>query len=640
MMKSFRKLTNNLAFKVVLGIVALSFIFFGVSSFILGGSTSWVAKIGSKKISYSTLQKAMKENREMIINSYGNNEQALAYLDSEQFTSDSLGRIINQQMVKNLSHEFNITASKKVVLENIAKDKNFSDATGKFSQEKFKEFLKRNGINEDLYVNEIINQVSMMMILQTMEIAAPVSSKKIIDVIEFNDEKRVVDLISLNEKDVKNIANVTQNEIEKYYADNKKQFTLPEIRRISYVKINAKDLAQSIEIKDEEIASDYEKNKNLYQLPETRDFYHIVFDKEQSAKDFAEKLKKTSKDKLKDEFANLAKELQKKNLKEITLSNTGKKQLLPQTIEPAFNLAVNEISQPVKSQLGFHIFLLNAINKSATKSLAEVREEIKQKLLEGKQNGAFEKKIVELDSALIASNSLSDSLIKNKINTTILKANIDDTGKDEGGREIFGEDAKEIAKNSFALKKGQASKLFNSPAKDSYYAIQLDEIVASKTEELTKVSRMISTKLQSDKKQEALIAYAQEVADEVGENLDNPAKIATKHKLKFEKNRIMPRTFVINYQGQQFPYRSPLLEKIFTIDVNKSSGAISEAGGYAVAILREVKKPLISKDIVEQVAKSSQQMFRSDIMQQFNNYLLKKYPVEVNEKIFRQKEKN
>ena len=52
MMKSFRKLTSNLAFKVVLGIVALSFIFFGVSSFILGGSTNWVAKIGSKKIGY------------------------------------------------------------------------------------------------------------------------------------------------------------------------------------------------------------------------------------------------------------------------------------------------------------------------------------------------------------------------------------------------------------------------------------------------------------------------------------------------------------------------------------------------------------------------------------------------------------
>ena len=205
MMKSFRKLTSNLAFKVVLGIVALSFIFFGVSSFILGGSTNWVAKIGSKKIGYATLQKAMKENREMILNSYGNSEQALQYLDSDQFTSDSLGRLINQQMVKNLSNEFDITASKKVILENIAKDKNFADATGKFSQEKFKEFLKRNGINEDLYVNEMINQVSMMMILQTMEIAAPVSSKKIIDVIEFNDEKRTVDLISLSEKDVKNV---------------------------------------------------------------------------------------------------------------------------------------------------------------------------------------------------------------------------------------------------------------------------------------------------------------------------------------------------------------------------------------------------------------------------------------------------
>ena len=640
MMKSFRKLTSNLAFKVVLGIVALSFIFFGVSSFILGGSTNWVAKIGSKKIGYATLQKAMKENREMILNSYGNSEQALQYLDSDQFTSDSLGRLINQQMVKNLSNEFDITASKKVILENIAKDKNFADATGKFSQEKFKEFLKRNGINEDLYVNEMINQVSMMMILQTMEIAAPVSSKKIIDVIEFNDEKRTVDLISLSEKDVKNVINVAQDEIEKYYNDNKKQFTLPEIRKISYIKINPKDFTQSLEIKEEEITSEYEKNKNLYQSPETRDFYHLVFEKEDQAKDFASKIKSAGKDKIKDQFISLAKELQKKDLKQITLNNTTKKQLLPQVVEIAFNLSVNEISEPLKTPLGFHIFLLNAINKSQDTELSKVRDEIKQKLLDKKKDGDLDKKIADLDSALIASNSLSESLIKNKINTTILKANIDDTGKDESGREIFGNDAKQIAKNGFSLKKGQASKTFKIDGQDYLYALMVDEIIPTKTEELSKVNQMISIKLQSDKKQQALAGYAQEVAQEVDSNLDNPAKIASKHKLKFEKNRIMPRIFVINYQGQQFPYRSPLLEKIFAIDINQSTSVVSESGGYAIAILREIKKPIISKETVEQVAKSSQQMFRSDIMQQFNSYLLKKYPVEVNEKIFRQKDKN
>ena len=640
MMKSFRKLTSNLAFKVVLGIVALSFIFFGVSSFILGGSTNWVAKIGSKKIGYATLQKAMKENREMILNSYGNSEQALQYLDSDQFTSDSLGRLINQQMVKNLSNEFDITASKKVILENIAKDKNFADATGKFSQEKFKEFLKRNGINEDLYVNEMINQVSMMMILQTMEIAAPVSSKKIIDVIEFNDEKRTVDLISLSEKDVKNVINVAQDEIEKYYNDNKKQFTLPEIRKISYIKINPKDFTQSLEIKEEEITSEYEKNKNLYQSPETRDFYHLVFEKEDQAKDFASKIKSAGKDKIKDQFISLAKELQKKDLKQITLNNTTKKQLLPQVVEIAFNLSVNEISEPLKTPLGFHIFLLNAINKSQATELSKVRDEIKQKLLDKKKDGDLDKKIADLDSALIASNSLSESLIKNKINTTILKANIDDTGKDESGREIFGNDAKQIAKNGFSLKKGQASKTFKIDGQDYLYALMVDEIIPTKTEELSKVNQMISIKLQSDKKQQALAGYAQEVAQEVDLNLDNPAKIASKHKLKFEKNRIMPRIFVINYQGQQFPYRSPLLEKIFAIDINQSTSVVAESGGYAIAILREIKKPIISKETVEQVAKSSQQMFRSDIMQQFNSYLLKKYPVEVNEKIFRQKDKN
>lgn len=639
MMKSFRKLSSKLAFKVILGIVALSFIFFGVSSFILGGTGNWVAKIGNKKISYSTLKKALKENREIILNSYGDNEQAITYLESEQFTSDSLGRIINQQMVKNLSKEFDVTASKKIILENIAKDKNFADSDGKFSQEKFKDFLKRNGINEDIYVNEMINQISMALVLQTMEIAAPVSSKKITDIIEFNEEKRLVDLISITDKDIKTAVNVSKNEVEKYYSDNKKQFTSPEIRKISYVKINTKELLQNIEIKEEEIVSEYEKNKNLYTSQETRDFYHLVFEKEQQAKDFIEKLNGLSEEKLREKFAKLAKELQNKDLANITLKNTDKKQLLLPTIEPAFKLALNKISNPIKSELGYHVFLLNAINKEETKALAEVRDEIKNKIIDKKQNTVLDKKIAQLDSDLISTNSISESLIKNKINTTILKAGLNNDEKNQSQPEIFGQDGAEITKKTFILKKGQTSKFFKAQGQEFYYAIQLDDIIPSKIEEFAKVEKFISTKLESDKKQELLLTYAQEIADEINADIENAQKITTKHKIKFDKNKLMPRTFVINYQGQQFPYRSPLLDKIFTLEVNQSSGAISEAGGYAIAILREIKKPTISDEVVTQVNKSSQEIFRSEIMQQFNNYLLKKYPVLVNEKLFGQKEK-
>jgi len=642
-MKSFRKLTSNIAFKIVLGIVALSFIFFGVSSFVLGSSSNWVAKIGGKKISYSTLQKAMKDNREMILKSYGNNEQALQYLESDQFTSDSLSRIVNQEMVKNLSAEFDIKASEKIVLENIAKDKNFADETGKFSQAKFKDFLKKNGINEDLYVNEIVNQASMLMIVQTMEIAAPVSSKKIIDIVNFNEEKRAVDLISVNEKNVKNVESVSQIEIEKYYNDHKKEFSLPEYRKILLAKFNAKDLASAIEIKESEIASDYEKNKESYTIEETRDFYHVVFDEQKQADEFIASLQKINQNdnkKIASQFANLAKEQTKKDLKTISLNNTNKKQLLPETVSKAFALKINELSPAIKSSMGYHVFLLNNINPSQTKPLAQVHDEIKKKLNEKKKDGALAQKISELDAKLLASKSLGESLGKSNINTSVTQFSIDNAGKDLAGNAIFNEDSELIAKTAFALKKDQNSKTITSQDGMTFYVLQVSDIIQSKTQELENVAKAIQQKLQGDKKESALSALAQEVAVEISQNLSNPSLIANKYQLKFEKNRLMPRTFVINYQGQQFPYRSPLLDKIFTIELNQSTGAINESGGYAIAILRDIKKPSISKEVIEEVAKSSQKLFRNDITQQFNSYLMNKYPVKVNEKIFRKNQEN
>lgn len=642
-MKSFRKLTSNIAFKIVLGIVALSFIFFGVSSFVLGSSSNWVAKIGGKKISYSTLQKAMKDNREMILKSYGNNKQALQYLESDQFTSDSLSRIVNQEMVKNLSAEFDIKASEKIVLENIAKDKNFADETGKFSQAKFKDFLKKNGINEDLYVNEIVNQASMLMIVQTMEIAAPVSSKKIIDIVNFNEEKRAVDLISINEKNVKNVESVSQQEIEKYYSDHKKEFSLPEYRKILLAKFNAKDLASAIEIKESEIASDYEKNKESYTIEETRDFYHVVFDEQKQADEFIASLQKINQNdnkKIASQFANLAKEQTKKDLKTISLNNTNKKQLLPETVSKAFALKINELSPAIKSSMGYHVFLLNNINPSQTKPLAQVHDEIKKKLNEKKKDGALAQKISELDAKLLASKSLGESLGKSNINISVTQFSIDNAGKDLAGNAIFNEDSELIAKTAFALKKDQNSKTITSQDGMTFYVLQVSDIIQSKTQELENVAKAIQQKLQGDKKESALSALAQEVAVEISQNLSNPSLIANKYQLKFEKNRLMPRTFVINYQGQQFPYRSPLLDKIFSIELNQSTGAINESGGYAIAILRDIKKPSISKEVIEEVAKSSQKLFRNDITQQFNSYLMNKYPVKINEKIFRKNQEN
>jgi peptidyl-prolyl cis-trans isomerase D len=98
-MNLFRKLASNIFFKIILGFVALSFVLFGVSGFILGSPNSWVAKVGGTTIGYSQFSKALQADRDSIL-SVNRGEEAMKYLESDQFQSEVLGRLVNKAMIE------------------------------------------------------------------------------------------------------------------------------------------------------------------------------------------------------------------------------------------------------------------------------------------------------------------------------------------------------------------------------------------------------------------------------------------------------------------------------------------------------------------------------------------------------------
>ena len=98
-MQLFRKLAGNIFFKIILAFIALSFVLFGVSGFILNGPSSWVAKIGGKTISQTAFMKEMQKNRDMILQA-NKGEEALKYLESE-----NVGEPVSERGRKNLRNK-------------------------------------------------------------------------------------------------------------------------------------------------------------------------------------------------------------------------------------------------------------------------------------------------------------------------------------------------------------------------------------------------------------------------------------------------------------------------------------------------------------------------------------------------------
>ena len=86
------------------------------------------------------------------------------------------------------------------------------------------------------------------------------------------------------------------------------------------------------------------------------------------------------------------------------------------------------------------------------------------------------------------------------------------------------------------------------------------------------------------------------------------------------------------------PYKNPFLEEIFAIKVGESTKAISSSPEeYLIAFVREIKKAKLGAEETIQAKKKAVDMFANDIMFEYNEYLQKKYPIELNQKFFGKK---
>jgi peptidyl-prolyl cis-trans isomerase D len=638
-MHIFRRLAGNIFFKIFLAILVLSFVFFGVSGFILGNPNSWVVKVGNTTVGLNSFNKNMQNERERIL-AANKSEEAMKYLDSDQFKSDVLGRTVNRIMIEKLHEDFGVEASRKLILEMVAKDSNFKNKEGKFDREAFKKFLDKNGLNEEKYVNEVANDITATMIIQTMSMAAPMNYAMLLEEESFKQEKRIADVITISDKDIKTAEKVTDEEVQKYFEKNKQKYAVPELRKVSYLHFSKKDFAKDLQISEAELLAEYEKNKDAFIKPESRNFYQVLFEKEDDAKEFAKKLGAADKSKLQAEFAKLAKEILKKDLKAITLNNFIKKDLIPELAEPTFKMAVNEYSAPLSSPLGYHIFLLNEIKPSQPMAFADVKASLKQKMLEGREDKILQSKITEIDDALLTSNSLIDIAKKFNLGVVAPAVTINQQGQNAKGVEV--NETKgfaDFANNSFALKKGQVSKVFYAQNSEGFYVLQLEEINAAHERDLPEVKTLISEELNAVKKQEALLVLAKKIDEEIKANPSQVASIVTKYKLKLEKNREFPRVFYINFQGRQIPYQNKFLDDLFGMKIGQVTDAFpSGSSEIMIGILREIKKPTTDSNQLTAVKQKAAEDFRSELLQEFNTYLLKENPVKVNEKLLGKKE--
>lgn len=178
-----------------------------------------------------------------------------------------------------------------------------------------------------------------------------------------------------------------------YEGDPKFKADLAKIKEEMLANFAIEKTLSTVTVNEDDLKKHYEAHKSEFVSEETVTASHILVDSEEKAKAILADIKEG-----KISFADAAK-------KESTcpsgerggdLGKFGKGQMVPEFDSAVFAMEVGEISEPVKTQFGYHLINLTAKTAAEELPFEKIRDQLKKLVLTDKQQAAYASKLNQL----------------------------------------------------------------------------------------------------------------------------------------------------------------------------------------------------------------------------------------------------
>ena len=150
---------------------------------------------------------------------------------------------------------------------------------------------------------------------------------------------------------------------------------------------------RDVRVTDADAETYYNENKDQFVQGATVNASHILVDSEEKANEILAKINAgelTFEDAAK-EFSTCPSGKEGGNL-----GDFGRGQMVPEFDEACFTMEVGQTAGPVKTQFGYHLIRLNSKGEETEMPFDAVKEQLKAKLMQDKQQAAYQSKLNQL----------------------------------------------------------------------------------------------------------------------------------------------------------------------------------------------------------------------------------------------------
>ena len=149
----------------------------------------------------------------------------------------------------------------------------------------------------------------------------------------------------------------------------------------------------SVQVTDDEKRTFFEANKANFSNPPTANAKHILVDTEEKANEILAQIKAGE---VTFEDAARAHSTCPSKYQGGDLGTFGRGQMVPEFEAATFAMEVGDISDPVKTQFGYHIIKLEAKNEESIPTYEEVADKVEKTLMFQKQGEVYQAKLNEV----------------------------------------------------------------------------------------------------------------------------------------------------------------------------------------------------------------------------------------------------
>ena len=154
-----------------------------------------------------------------------------------------------------------------------------------------------------------------------------------------------------------------------------------------------KKAVEKVKVTDDEIQKFYDENPDQFEAGTTYNASHILVETEEKALEIAAQINAGE---ISFEDAAKANSTCPSGQQGGELGDFGHGQMVPEFEQACDALEVGEMSAPVQTQFGWHLVKLNKKEDGGKMELAEVKEQIRQALMQQKQQAAYQSRVNQL----------------------------------------------------------------------------------------------------------------------------------------------------------------------------------------------------------------------------------------------------